>query len=301
MAEHAGLPSPRMDWHSSYVPQALRKFKATCELYFSGPLTAKSEEEKISYLLIWSGEEGIELVSTWSLTNEEKKLSTYWKKFEEYVAPKSNFRLARYKLRTLKQEKDDTVDSFLKKVRVLVNECKYTIVDEHIIDALIFGSSRSRVQAKLLEYDATLTLHKAIDIARTEEATSSQLQDIRNTEITVVHALGHNARPKRPQAQPQTKKQLCGNCSTIHDISQRSFCPAQGTKCNQCGKLHHWGKVCRSKKPQGPPKGSRDRQHNKNEHRKQVHTLESDNTSAATTPDRHATTVFSFHRQYVTK
>ncbi|KAK3731888.1 hypothetical protein QZH41_008990, partial [Actinostola sp. cb2023] len=96
MAELAGLPSPRMDWHSSDVPQALRKFKATCELYFSGPLTAKSEEEKISYLLIWSGEEGIELVSTWSLTNDEKKkLSTYWKKFEEYVAPKSNFRLAR--------------------------------------------------------------------------------------------------------------------------------------------------------------------------------------------------------------
>ncbi|KAK3752542.1 hypothetical protein QZH41_016321, partial [Actinostola sp. cb2023] len=84
------------------------------------PLTAKSEEEKISYLLIWSGEEGIELVSTWSLTNEEKKkLSTYWKKFEEYVAPKSNFRLA----------------------------------------------SRPRVQAKLLEYDATLTLHNNTVIA----------------------------------------------------------------------------------------------------------------------------------------
>ena len=90
MAELAGLPTPRMDWSSSDVPQALKKFKNMCELYFSGPLRDKSEEEQVSYLLIWSG---IELVSTWSLTaDEKKKLSTYWKKFEEYVAPKSNFR-----------------------------------------------------------------------------------------------------------------------------------------------------------------------------------------------------------------
>jgi len=124
MAELAGLLTPRMD--SSDAPQALKKFKNLCELYFSGPLKDKSEEEQVSYLLIWSSEEGIELLSTWTLTaDEKKKLSTYWKKFEDYVAPKSNFRLSRYKLRTLKQEPGETVDSFLKKVRLLVNECKY--------------------------------------------------------------------------------------------------------------------------------------------------------------------------------
>lgn len=123
MAELAGLPVPRMDWHSSDAAQAFKKFKAVCELYFSGPLKEKSEQEKVSYLLIWSGDEGIELVSTWSLSAEEKKeLDTYWTKFESYVSPKSNFRLARYKLRTLKQEKGEAVDAFLKRIRVLVNE-----------------------------------------------------------------------------------------------------------------------------------------------------------------------------------
>ena len=47
-------------------------------------------------------------------------MNTYWTKFEEYVAPKSNFRLARYKLRTLKQAEGETIDSFLKKVRILM-------------------------------------------------------------------------------------------------------------------------------------------------------------------------------------
>ena len=105
MAELAGLPTPRMDWSLSNVSQALKKLKNTCEIYFSGPLKDKSGEEQVSCLVIWSGEEGNELVSTWLLTADEKKpLSTYWKKFEDCIAPKSNFRLSPYKLHTLKQK-----------------------------------------------------------------------------------------------------------------------------------------------------------------------------------------------------
>ena len=187
MAKLAGLPIPHMDWSSSDAPQALKKFKDLCQLYFSGLLKEKSEPEQISFLLIWSGDEGRELASTWTLiADEKKKLSTYWAKFEDYVSPRSNFRLARYKLRTTKQEPSETVNYFLKKVRILVKECKYTNPDEHIIDAVIFGSANPRVQSKLLEHDAydTLTLDKAVNIARTQEATRSQLQDIRGSQTT---------------------------------------------------------------------------------------------------------------------
>lgn len=155
MAELAGLPIPTMDWHSPDAPQAFKKFKARCELYFSGPLKEKSEEEQISYLLIWSGDDGIELVSTWALSaTEKKKLDTYWTRFENYLSPKSNFRLSRYKLRTLKQEPGESVNSFVKKIRILVEECRFTNPDEHTIDALIFGSNSKRTQTKLLDKDA---------------------------------------------------------------------------------------------------------------------------------------------------
>ena len=33
-------------------------------IYFSGPLKEKSEEEQVSYLLIWSGDDGFELFFT---------------------------------------------------------------------------------------------------------------------------------------------------------------------------------------------------------------------------------------------
>ena len=65
--------------------------------------------------------------------------------------------LAQYKLCTVKQEPYKTVNSFLEKVRILVKECKHTNPDEHIIDALIFGSNNSHVQSKLLKHDDTLT------------------------------------------------------------------------------------------------------------------------------------------------
>ena len=116
MAELAGLPTPRMDWSLSNTSQALEKFKNLCELYFSGPLKDKSEEERVSYLLIWSSEEGIELVFMWPLTvDDKKKLSTYWEKFEEHVALQNNFTFACYKLSTLNQEPYEFVESFQKK------------------------------------------------------------------------------------------------------------------------------------------------------------------------------------------
>ena len=179
MAELSGLPCPSMDWNSKDACNAFRKFKTLCQLMFEGPLAEKSEEVKINYLLIWAGEEGQEIASTWKLTNEEKKkLQSYWTRFERYVKPKSNFRLARYQLRVLKQGPDEAVDVFMKKARLLVNECKYENSSEHLIDALVFGTNSKEVQSKLLQKDETLTIDQALDIARTTEATEHQLKDI---------------------------------------------------------------------------------------------------------------------------
>ena len=156
MTELAGLPIPSMDWLSPVAPQMFKKFKARCELYLSGLLKEKSEEEQISYPLIWLGDDGIKLVFIWALSIvEKKKLNTYWTHFENYLAPKSNLQLLRYKFRTLKQEPGETEDSFVKKIRILVGECQFTSPD---------SNSKGR-QTKLLDKDATVTLDTALDIA----------------------------------------------------------------------------------------------------------------------------------------
>jgi hypothetical protein len=243
--ELAGIPVPQMNWSAQDLPQALRRFKALAELIFEGPMLDKGEEVKVKYLQIWSGEEGIELISTWGLREEEKKkLKTYWDKFDAYVKPKSNFRISRFKLRSLKQEPQEKVDTFAKRIRMLVGECKYVNNDDHMIDALIYGTSSKVVQSKLLQKDDGLTFDQAMEVARTEEATQQQMEDL--SEKTV-HAYTHT----RPQA---PKNKLCGKCGREHASSPRTKCPAFGTTCSSCGKRNHWATLCGQKKEEKHPK-----------------------------------------------
>ena len=68
----------------------------------------------MKYLLLWSGEEGIDVSSNWDLTdNESNTLSVYWDRFGKYVAPKSNFSIARFKLRSMKQDNGESVDAYI--------------------------------------------------------------------------------------------------------------------------------------------------------------------------------------------
>lgn len=82
-----------------------------------------------------------------------------------------------------------------------MKECKYTSPDEHIIDALAFGSNNLRVQSKLLKHDDTLTLDKAIIIAGTEEATINQLQEVGGSQTTMANALRQGPQTRQSPTQ----------------------------------------------------------------------------------------------------
>ena len=64
--DFASIHTPHMNWDSSNLPDAWKKFRQHAELMFSGPLNEKSEEEKCSYLLIWVGETGGDIYNTWT-------------------------------------------------------------------------------------------------------------------------------------------------------------------------------------------------------------------------------------------
>ena len=64
---------PRMDWDAKDLPLAFKSFKEHCNFMFGGPFKSKSEEEKCNYVMLWAGEKGRNIYSTWTLTNEERK------------------------------------------------------------------------------------------------------------------------------------------------------------------------------------------------------------------------------------
>ena len=106
----------------------------------------------------------------------------------------------------------------MKKIRIHVGECQFTNPDEHIIDALIFGSNWRRTQTKLLEKDATLTLDTTLDISRTEEVSSNQIKGIATDNSTQIdtpkcgQAPSNAANPPRKPRGPIIR--LCGCCGS---------------------------------------------------------------------------------------
>ena len=88
--------------------------------------------------------------------------------------------------------------------------------DEHIIDALIFGSNSKHTQTKLLEEDATLTLDTALDIARTDEVTRNQIKEIVTDNSTRTDALKRGQAPSNAANSPSKPCGpiigLCGYC-----------------------------------------------------------------------------------------
>ena len=168
------------------------------------------------------------------------------------------------------------MDSFVKKIRVLFEECRFTNPAEHIINSLIFGSNSKRTQAKHLDKDTPLSLDTALDIARTEEATRNQIKEITADSSTRVDALKHGGLPDKPRG-PTIR--LCGCCGTEHDISERCFCPVYGSKCGACRKENDWRKVCRSSKPHHQAQTGGRRKHPKSpkgkpDGKKHFHSLE---------------------------
>jgi len=200
----SGLPIPTMDWSATDAVRAFAKFKELCLLLFNGPLADINEERQVNYLLLWVGDEGRELATSWNLPDaDRKRLKSYWDRYEKFVKPKSNFRIARFKLQGAKQSEGKSVDQFVKRIRLIASECAYQAdqIDEHLIDTLIFGCTSERIKSKLLQKDENLTLDAALDVARTEEATQAQLRDLQGekqvqTEVVRVKSKQLNSQMK---------------------------------------------------------------------------------------------------------
>ena len=267
MASLQGLPSPTIDWTDRSIDAAFENFRETCTLIFDGPLADVADKIKVNYLKLWAGEEGRRIIKTWQMTDDEsKKLDTYWGKFKDYVKPKSNFRIARYKLRECKQTDSEPVDVFVKRLRTILAECKYPKEQQevHLLDAMIFGIKLEKVQSQLLQHDETLTVDQALMLARTEEATRQQIEEPRGITkpVDVIRKPAGHAGKTRPRQRPQAKtapqeklpqrvspnkgQPTCGNCGREQHAKSEN-CPARGSRCSNCQKLGHWSNVCRSK------------------------------------------------------
>ena len=261
----AGFEPPSMDWNASSVPAEFASFKQTCDLVFDGPYSGKSEKEKVSYLLLWVGRPGLQIYNSWSFADpaDKYKLQELYSRFERHLQPKVNSWLARFQLQQCRQDTTESADDFICKCRNLAAKCKFsdaTEVETRLMEQLIVGTRFKAVQEKLLEKgDSLSSLDAALDVARTHEATVSQMAELShavggssqpNAHVDVVQSQSHSqphpsnrSKVSSSQLGVTTKCQFCGK--EAHD---RSVCPARAVTCHFCKKVGHFQKVCRQKR-----------------------------------------------------
>ncbi|XP_053380789.1 uncharacterized protein K02A2.6-like [Mercenaria mercenaria] len=240
----------------------------------------KTEESKCNYLMLWVGEKGRQIFSTWNIDAEAKKLlQTYYDGFANYCAPKSNHIYSRYKFKSRIQQEGEVFEQFVTELKIFIKDCGYpdTIIDEMIRDHIVFGIRSHKIREKLISEGSGLTLEKCTDIARTYELSQTQVKDI-NCQSQSVNAVERNPmyraaqkktrstmqqtysrNPQDRQQRPFQGKQqggqydthrtsnFCDNCEN----SKRGYndmCPAKGKFCDYCTKPNHFAKVCRRRK-----------------------------------------------------
>ena len=257
---------PSMDWSpDSNLPNRYKLWKQKCNLIFDTILCEKSEEYKCKMLLCYSGDRGLELFNSWTLTTaEQKKLLNYWQNFENYVKPQANQIMARYKLYCLKQN-SQSVDIWLTSASELATESGYTvnIRDEMLRDHIVFATNSEMVRTKCLEVGDDLTLDQASKFAFTYEHTQRQLKEMGSTQPPHdVHSVKHvqrfpnkkrhgkpgkhhagNPPHNNPSATtPSKSTNKCLNCGgKRHPLDH---CPAKAATCFKCGRNGHYANLC---------------------------------------------------------
>ncbi|KAI8511852.1 hypothetical protein Bbelb_109520 [Branchiostoma belcheri] len=244
--------SPQINWDSANLDEEWKRFKQHAELMFTGPLSKKNEAEKCSFLQIWVGEQGRDICSTWKIEAEEvNKLATYYKKFSDYVKPKKNKILARYKFHTRVQSSAEPIEQFVTDLKVLARDCDFKdqdTQDEMVLDRLVFGTNNENIRLKLIDKGSELKLSDAIDTARTYEVSQSTLKSI---QPVAAHEDSHRKKGTNPAwrqtrtGQTEQRNNSCGKCGRDHKASDT--CSASGQSCRKCGRRNHFAAVCRSK------------------------------------------------------
>lgn len=256
---------PKMDWSSGDLPTAFKNFKSHCEFMFGGPLKSKTEEEWCNYIMLWVGEKGRELHSTWNLSAEDaKKREKYYEQLEAYVKPKSNKIYSRYKFKSRVQKEDEPFEQFVMDLRILIKDCGYAtdeLKNEMVRDHIVFGIRNGKIREELIKEGSDLTLDKCIDIARTYELSQTQSKKMENEDKSVNYC---QAKPKKKGKSPgkqqykqkdkyqkkqsKDKKESKNKCTRCgNEPHPFAKCPAKGKQCSKCNLHNHYASECRSR------------------------------------------------------
>ena len=250
----AQLPENFNFSHPEDWPKWSRRFERFRQ---ASGLVKEEEESQINTLICTMGDKADDILNSFKLSTAQlKQYHTVKTKFDENFVLRRNVIFERAKFNRRRQEKGETVDSFVIALHTLAEHCALgTLQDELIRDRIVVGLLDSKLAEKL-QLDPELTLTKAMHQARQSEAMKRQQTLMKNDfkEPAEVDAVNFKKPPKSKDFKNQVKDspavRRCEYCGkTPGHIRQN--CPAKETTCHKCSKRGHWGIVCKSLKTVG--------------------------------------------------
>jgi hypothetical protein len=149
-----GTPILSIDWSSLNLKSIWKRFRQNCKFMFSILLVEKSEAVKCSYLLIWVGEKGWDIHSTWALTDAQtNRIKVYLDKFSEHVEPTTNLIFGRFIFHKRNQRDSETIEAYVTELKVLAIDCdfgdsKYIMIRYRLVFGVYSDDIREKLQSE---------------------------------------------------------------------------------------------------------------------------------------------------------
>ncbi|XP_029055276.2 uncharacterized protein K02A2.6-like, partial [Osmia bicornis bicornis] len=230
------------------ISENWRKFKQAFEIFINASGKSKTEEEvKVAILLNLIGEEAVELFNTFTLTEQQKKVTqNVIDAFEAYCMPKKNVVYERYLFNNRNQKEGEKFEQFVTDIKIAAQKCEFgALHDQMIRDRIVMGTNDPGIQEKLLRVP-DLDMQKAIDYCQAAEISKLQVKTFNEKTVDSLQKKVSGSKTKEEKANPQNESSefKCRRCLRWHGPRQ---CPAFGKDCNKCRRKNHFTVACRAK------------------------------------------------------
>ena len=184
------------------------------------------------------------------------------------MAPSIGVSGERQKFLRLLQQDGESISSWESRIRNQSAQCEYeSFEDEFMRDQFIAGLISERLRVKLIGKGhrhkdgerAKVSLREVVEVAKafeTTTVTNQLMKTARETqEYEQVNYSNYSTRQKQISRDP------CYWCNSKHKQPRQKFCPAYSKRCNKCGTLGHFARVCRSSEIYLPSQQQQQQQH----------------------------------------
>ena len=218
-----------------------------------------TKEPEIRQDFIWgAGPSAIETITKGEFNTDPDTINTekLIQLFKDYYMPKRNTYHSRGDFFWAKQEENETPEEHWRKLVSLEKNCEFKDIKQE--DLLISKFITSITDKKLRE---KLIREKTLDLKTTMDLVTQDSYEKRHRQSTIPPALAKEKEIKEEpiqKIQPQnkhnpqrktgetSKTNNCGFCGQ-KNWSPLHKCPAKTVECNNCHKMGHFARVCRSK------------------------------------------------------